>query len=174
MVDALIDGLNDYTTDERGDVGSWIRIACIRGLCTACMLTITNARHIPDFEAYLPPSKYHKAVSSILKQGVERLDHVRHEAGEAFGKLSHLSPPEVQEPGRWTVYQLDLIKEVFVREDEATSWIDGAWLFPKALQLLEISHYRQDILRGLVQSLGSKTDSTVQAAFFDNSHTHVR
>jgi len=27
LLDALQDGLEDYTIDERGDVGSWIRMA---------------------------------------------------------------------------------------------------------------------------------------------------
>jgi hypothetical protein len=46
-------------------------------------------------------------------------------------------------------------------------WNDGAWLFPRALHLLEIPEYRKDVLRGIVISIGSKTDSTVK------SHLHL-
>ena len=40
--------------------------------------------------------------------------------------------------------------------------MDGAWLFPRALHLLEIPEYRQNVLRGIVISIGSRTDSTVK------------
>jgi hypothetical protein len=40
-------------------------------------------------------------------------------------------------------------------------WKDGVRLFPKAVRLLDIPHYRKSVLAGLVLSLGSKTESTV-------------
>ena len=52
-------------------------------------------------------------------------------------------------------------------ETEQMGWNDGAWLFPRALHLLEIPEYRKDVLRGIVISIGSRTDSTVK------SHLHL-
>jgi hypothetical protein len=56
-------------------------------------------------------------------------------------------------------------------------WNDGAWLFPRALHLLEIPEYRKDVLRGIVISIGSRTDSTVKSHFFafatDRIFSHV-
>lgn len=44
---------------------------------------------------------------------------------------------------------------------ETIGWNEGAWLFPKAVRLLDIKQYRQPILKGLVLSASTKTDSTV-------------
>lgn len=51
---------------------------------------------------------------------------------------------------------------VSLSETEQIGWSDGAWLFPRALRLLEIPEYRMDVLRGIVISIGSRTDSTVK------------
>ena len=54
---------------------------------------------------------------------------------------------------------------VLLSETEQLGWNDGAWLFPRALHLLEIPEYRKDVLRGIVISIGSRTDSTVRSHF---------
>lgn len=46
---------------------------------------------------------------------------------------------------------------------ETIGWNEGAWLFPKAVRLLDIKQYRLPILKGLVLSASTKTDSTVSA-----------
>ena len=51
------------------------------------------------------------------------------------------------------------------RDEEVTDWNEGQWLFPRAVRILEISAYRKPVLRGLVLSVGSKTDSTVNLSF---------
>ena len=45
--------------------------------------------------------------------------------------------------------------------EEIIGWNEGAWLFPKVVRLLDIKQYRQSILKGLVLSASTKTDSTV-------------
>jgi len=160
LFDALLSGLDDYTIDERGDVGSWIRIVCIQGLTSTSELLFREARSIPDFHSYFPPQKYHAAIAGILKQGVERLDNVRQQAGACFIKFLTLSLPSVSGGDRWRLPGLTLLHKLFPSETEQIGWNDGAWLFPRALHLLEIPEYRKHILRGLVISIGSKTDST--------------
>ncbi|KAJ7459837.1 TBCD protein [Mycena latifolia] len=160
LLDAMLHGLEDYTIDERGDVGSWIRIACLRGLTAFCTILMPHASKLPEFEQYFPSAKYHGIVGGILKQGVERLDNVRQDAGECFQVLVRLAPPEVRNGHEWAPKNLPLLRELFISETELMGWKDGAWLFPKAVRLLEISHYRQPVLAGLVLSLGSKTEST--------------
>ena len=41
-------------------------------------------------------------------------------------------------------------------------WNDGNWLFPRAVQLLDIERYRDQVLAGIVLSASTKTDSTVR------------
>ncbi|KAK0503901.1 TBCD protein [Armillaria luteobubalina] len=159
LFDALLNGLEDYTIDERGDVGSWIRMACVRGLTSVSEILISNARTIKRFDDYLTPSKYHLAVIGILKQGVERLDNVRQDAGECILRLLRLPLPDVKDAERWQLPSCGLLVELFASGTESVSWSDGHWLFPRAVRLLEIEEYRQPVLKGLVISLGSKTDS---------------
>jgi hypothetical protein len=87
LFDALLVGLDDYSTDERGDVGSWIRIACVQGLATFSEILLTMPAAADTLEEYLPATRFHVAAAGILKQGVERLDNVRQQAGEQFYRL---------------------------------------------------------------------------------------
>ncbi|KAG7443080.1 TBCD protein [Guyanagaster necrorhizus] len=159
LFDALLGGLEDYTIDERGDVGSWIRMACVRGLTSVSEILISNASTINRFDDYLPPSKYHLAVIGILKQGVERLDNVRQDAGECILRLLRLPVPDVKDSERWQLPSCGLLVELFASGTESVGWSDGYWLFPRAVRLLEIEEYRQPVLTGLIMSLGSKTDN---------------
>ncbi|KAJ7644104.1 TBCD protein [Roridomyces roridus] len=160
LLDTMLHGLEDYTIDERGDVGSWIRMACLRGLTASCEIILPRAHTLPAFAAYFPADKYHSVVAGILKQGVERLDNVRQVAGECLYALLRLAPPDVRNGHEWAPENLDILRELFCGESELTGWKDGARLFPKAVRLLDITRYRHSVLAGLVLSLGSKTEST--------------
>ncbi|KAF8208916.1 TBCD protein [Mycena galopus ATCC 62051] len=166
LLDALLKGLEDYTIDERGDVGSWVRIACLRGLTAVCEILMPNAGTVlaTSFDGYFPAAKYHGIVAGVLKQGVERLDNVRQDAGECFQALLRQALPDVRNGNRedWAPKGLPLLRELFASETETEviGWKDGARLFPKAVRLLDISAYRPSVLAGLVLSLGSKTEST--------------
>ncbi|KIK69557.1 hypothetical protein GYMLUDRAFT_79682 [Collybiopsis luxurians FD-317 M1] len=159
LFDALLDGLDDYSVDERGDVGSWIRIACVKGLGTMAKTLITRAHDIQNFESYLPAVKYQDSIRGILKQGVERLDNVRQESGRTFLKLLSLPPPDINRSDQWTVQNSDLMRRLFIT-DEEIEWNDASWLFPRAVQTLEVEAYRKSVLLGLITSVGSLTDST--------------
>lgn len=115
LYDALLDGLNDYTTDERGDVGSIVRISCIRGLSTVTELLIGHSHHLPGLDTYFPADRYHLAVSAILKQGVERLDQVRREAGSCFLRLLYLPLPAVEDARQWEIEDRTFLQELFPR-----------------------------------------------------------
>ena len=92
----MIKGLDDYTTDARGDVGSWVRIACVRGLAGSAALLLAHAPRLgAPFAAYLPAPRFHAAVAGILKQGVERLDNVRQAAGEQLRALQLEQPAQI-------------------------------------------------------------------------------
>lgn len=115
LQDALLDGLTDYTSDERGDVGSWVRIACVKGLTTFAETMFGHARELPNFPEYFPASRYHDAVGGILKQGVERLDNVRQQAGECFLRLLRLQLPQVTHAEEWQIQGAENMKKLFLR-----------------------------------------------------------
>lgn len=123
MYGALQAGLADYTMDERGDVGSWIRMVCIKGLADVAELFLTNAPRIPNFADYLPAKDYQRAVGGILKQGVERLDNVRQQAGHHFLRLLVLHLPDVPDIAQWRIHGESFMKELFLR------YVPGILLF---------------------------------------------
>ena len=64
LLEALFDATNDYSTDARGDVGSWVR--------AAAMKTLTS------FVLYLDLPKVYleKVIAVLLKQCCERIDSI--------------------------------------------------------------------------------------------------
>ncbi|KAF8194167.1 TBCD protein, partial [Pholiota molesta] len=150
FLDALLVALDDYTIDERGDIGSWARIASIQGLTTISGF----------FSKYLSPEKYRSIAAGLLKQGVERLDNVRQTAGVCFVTLLNTPLPSIPGADRWRLPALPLLQELFLNSTEDVGWNDGTWLFPRAMRLLEIPEYRKPVLSGIVLSVGSRTDST--------------
>jgi hypothetical protein len=109
-----LEGLEDYTLDERGDVGSWIRMVCIRGLTAFAEILFSKSSSLPRFAEYLPGSKYHAAVSGILRLGVERLDNVRQTAGEHISRLLVLPLPAVADSRLWQIEGETLMKNLFL------------------------------------------------------------
>lgn len=175
MFDALCAGLGDYTTDERGDVGSWIRMACIAGLTVFAEVLPRACGDAGALAGYLPPERYHLAVAGVLKQGVERLDNVRACAGTHVRRLMDIEPLG----DAWRLEKERLLRELFLRwivlpprsyrgvhlsasDTENVRWSDGDWLYPRAVRLLEIKRYRTAVLDGIVISVASKTDHTVR------------
>ena len=101
--------------DERGDVGSWIRTACIKGLATVSAQLFANSNVLPNLHEYLPSPMYHEAVGGILKQGVERLDNVRQEAGQSFISLLRTALPSGLLGDPWRIAGEAMMKSLFLR-----------------------------------------------------------
>jgi hypothetical protein len=110
VIRSLVNGLKDYSIDERGDVGSWIRIACIQSLGNIYDLA-SNASANP--EAWFPASLLDEGFAGILKQGVERLDNVRHEAGVCVVKV--LERSRVAPIPFWKIDGLSLLLKLFIQ-----------------------------------------------------------
>jgi hypothetical protein len=87
-------GLADYTSDRRGDVGSWVRMAAIRSFRTTLLQYSRDLLILKAPEQWIPPSVVQSAVSGILKQSAERLDNVRLVAVETLLELSSAKLPK--------------------------------------------------------------------------------
>lgn len=107
---SFLDGLEDYTIDERGDVGSWVRIACIQGLSESVLLLLESS--VPDPEQWIHPDTYHQIWKGLLKQGAERLDNMRAEVGRQVVKLLTMLESR-QTQGNWMPYGFSLMHELF-------------------------------------------------------------
>ncbi|KAG2129100.1 TBCD protein [Suillus clintonianus] len=166
VLDALDSGLDDYTMDERGDVGSWVRMACIQGLASIFEDLFRVSGSTPGFASYLPAQRYHSVIARILRQGVERLDNVRQIAGHCLLRLFRIPLPSVPHQEEWRIKGSELMMKLFLNDtsDAMTSWSVGEWLFPKAVELLRVQEYRQPLLTGLIHSVGARTGSTHRPA----------
>ncbi|KAG8910157.1 hypothetical protein FRC01_006494, partial [Tulasnella sp. 417] len=165
IYETLIGGLLDYTTDQRGDVGSWIRMACIRGLVDITLLSFDLAEKLQPLEEWIPPSLFEKAISGTLKQAAERLDNVRLVAIEQIIRLVENTTPEATNREKWTIKGREVLQQELIDgADEMKTWADGSWLFPKLVRLLGEPAYMEDLLLGFVLSIGSRGEGVTQPA----------
>jgi hypothetical protein len=66
-----------------------------------------------QFQAYLPSEKFHAIVAGVLKQGMEKLDNVRQEAGLCVMKFLNMNLPEGAQLDRWRLHGLGLLRQLF-------------------------------------------------------------
>lgn len=74
-------GLTEYTQDNRGDIGAWVREASMLGLQT---LTLLLTKHHPET---LTEEIILKVSTGIVQQSVEKIDRTRALAGKVFYNL---------------------------------------------------------------------------------------
>jgi len=97
--DALLVALEDYSTDNRGDVGSWAReAAAVAGV----ELLFSIASNRPDLLAQIKTSSAPNFLAKVARLTVERIGRVREAAGRCLRRLfensttiSALNPPLV-------------------------------------------------------------------------------
>lgn len=183
----LITGLEDYTTDQRGDVGSWIRLACMRSLgdLVACF----HERAARDARtANLSDGLLLQVVSAIARLLCERIDGVRQEAARTFLQMYR----RIDEPAETNLQSVAalpsgrLVHEIFFSAVKRPVFPGPArqsatpnkepllptnadlrspnWLFPRAVRLLAVPALRASLLRGLVQTIGSHTELSLRVA----------
>jgi hypothetical protein len=80
---SLPHGLDDYTSDQRGDVGSFIRIASIRG----SVALVSSILASPRPEEWMTREEFRAVLGKLVKLGAERIDGVRKVAGEGLKLL---------------------------------------------------------------------------------------
>jgi tubulin-specific chaperone D len=90
-------------------------MVCIQGLTTFSITLFKQSATLVDFNKYIPFERYHAAIAGILKQGVERLDNVRQQAGDCLKILLKSALPEVKDAESWQIRGLDMLKKLFLR-----------------------------------------------------------
>ncbi|OBS57196.1 hypothetical protein A6R68_11679 [Neotoma lepida] len=149
---ALLDCMNDYTTDSRGDVGAWVREAAMTSLMD---LTLLLAQTEPVLiEAHI----CERVMCCVAQQASEKIDRFRAHAARVFLTLLHFdSPPIPHVPHRRE------LESLFPRSDVASvNWNAPSQAFPLITQLLGLPIYRYHVLLGLAVSVGGLTESTVR------------
>lgn len=85
IVASLLACLSDYTTDQRGDVGSWIRVAALRALggVVGCAGGLPPATAL----ALVDQDVFERVIGGMVRLGVEKLEPVRAASAGALRDL---------------------------------------------------------------------------------------
>lgn len=78
VFDCLLKALEEYTKDNRGDIGAWVREASMNALYSI----LTTCPH-----QYLKPDIVHSIMLGFIQQAVEKIDRTRGLAGKLFSNL---------------------------------------------------------------------------------------
>ncbi|XP_018409145.1 PREDICTED: tubulin-specific chaperone D [Nanorana parkeri] len=148
----LLDCMNDYTTDSRGDVGTWVREAAMGSLMDVTLLLVGSE---PDL---IGEDFCRRMMCAIAQQSAEKIDRFRAHAGSVFlGLLYQDNPPVPHIPHR------EELERIFPRSQAGSlNWNAPSQAFPRITQLLGLPTYRYCVLLGLTVSVGGLTESTVR------------
>ncbi|NXK93856.1 TBCD protein, partial [Formicarius rufipectus] len=148
----LLNGVTDYTTDSRGDVGGWVREAAMTGLMELTLLLVQN-------EAQLVSANIcQQMMCWLAQQAAEKIDKFRAHAGSVFLTLLHFDQPPVPH-----IPHRQELERIFPRsEKEALNWNAASEAFPRITQLLALPTYQYFVLLGLSVSVGGLTETTLR------------
>ncbi|KAI9499220.1 tubulin folding cofactor D C terminal-domain-containing protein [Zychaea mexicana] len=149
--------LADYSTDQRGDVGSWVRSASME--CLQCLLPLIariDATSPPE-TCFLTTTGITRVIAALLKQSVERIDRVRDCAGTVLCDL--LYTKSTKNPVLLDIPNREML-EKYITSD--ISWSSPADLYPVMTHILSAEPYRFELLTGLISSAGGLTESLVR------------
>ncbi|KAL5728185.1 hypothetical protein ACHQM5_001298 [Ranunculus cassubicifolius] len=152
VMQTLLKSLTDYSVDNRGDVGSWVREASMDGL-ERCTYILCNRHAQPLFDESLATN----LVGGLLKQSVEKMDKLRIAAIKTLKRI--LINGKIFVP--CIPHRKSLEKAVAVRDD--LEWGVPAFSYPRLVRLIKFSCYSRYVLSGLVISVGGLQESLRKA-----------
>ncbi|WWD08947.1 hypothetical protein V865_007062 [Kwoniella europaea PYCC6329] len=149
ILQSFLQGLGDYTTDQRGDVGSWVRVQSL--------ISIGNVLSTLDPQLNLVSEEtFDDLIGRIIKQGVEKLESVRGEAARTLAKF--------REAG-WKWEGMDGMKmNLRQLENDGFRYVDQKEWFTSSMPILQ-TKYREQLIAGLILTVGSQVITLSNAAF---------
>ena len=169
---AYIGSMDDYNTDQRGDVGSKCRLAAMNGLVKLAIITSgqqqDNSITGEVITDYFSTELCARITGMILKQLAEKLDFVRSEAARCLLLfLNEESPTKI-----YVAKRQDLIDALAIssgsndglpnNNENYTNWADPLITFPIVMKAADISEYFGYVISGLILSVGGLTKSVTQ------------
>ncbi|PKI84620.1 hypothetical protein MVES1_001867 [Malassezia vespertilionis] len=142
-------GLTDFTTDQRGDVGSWVRSACISAL--EDMVQTMRVSKMPIHHALM-----RTICVGMVPCVMERIDTLRATACSALGTIAAHAADDEGVPARGIVCAALGATPAIYR--------DARTAYPMVMPFLEIDSYRASILPTLAKTIGSRSESVVKDA----------
>ncbi|KAG2186104.1 hypothetical protein INT43_002542 [Umbelopsis isabellina] len=156
----LLKNLEDYSTDQRGDVGSWVREESMK--CLGLVVPIVTQLERPNLNGmeevvYISVESHTQIIGKVLKQASERIDRTRVCAGQTLETILQCLCPDEQSlfiiPGQ--AHLNDIISKHL-------DWTSPADVYPLLVPLIAVKEYRYEILTGLVTSAGSRSESLLR------------
>lgn len=148
IFDCFLAGLEEYTSDNRGDIGAWVREASMKGLYPLSIMCAA----LP----VLDPELMHRIMCGLARQSVEKIDRTRGLAGKLFCMLVHHSDPSLPH-----IKRHDELKTIFPENPETILWLFADNTFPLFCSLLQFEEYSSTIILGLTASTGQLSESLV-------------
>lgn len=143
-LEVVFQAMDDYNTDHRGDVGSWVRCAAMESLriLVSTLVKESCKQNITDF---ISEPLMVRVVGYMMRNAVERISRVRETAAQNLKLL--LDIPEIDIP------LAEQLSQIVASEDGITQFgtADG---IPKMAHFLDTRQYQFPVLEGLVASLG--------------------
>lgn len=174
VMDSLFKALDDYSTDNRGDVGSWIREAAMDGLerCTYILckrdsfnqekrssLQLEKSDDSSDvLNSYFDATLANNLVGGIVKQAVEKMDKLRESAARILKRLLYNKTTSVPH-----IPHREFLEHI-VPDEAELKWGVPTVSYPRFVQLLKVSCYSKYVVSGLVISIGGLQDSLRKAS----------
>ncbi|XP_057805540.1 tubulin-folding cofactor D [Salvia miltiorrhiza] len=175
VMDSLFKALDDYSTDNRGDIGSWVREAAMDGLerCTyilckrdslnqekASSLQLEKSYGSRDdhFSSYFDATLANNLVGGVVKQAVEKMDKLRESAARILQRLLYNKTTYVPH-----IPHREILEHIVPNEAEL-KWGVPTFSYPRFVQLLKVSCYSKFVVSGLVISIGGLQDSLRKAS----------
>ncbi len=138
LCDTIIVGLSDYTNDQRGDVGSLLRIQSLEAVHAVKTLGPSESWHAALMSRLLP---------HVVRLAFEKLSKVRYLAWNCLKDCWESEFESISLAGR-VLLQVDVSNEAY---------------FKRLMPLMQVKTLRDEILVGLSSSIGGGTDDVCRA-----------
>ncbi|KAH6593687.1 hypothetical protein BASA61_004210 [Batrachochytrium salamandrivorans] len=161
IISTLLAGTEDYSTDSRGDVGSWIREASIHGLVQVLTLVSlieseASSNIGKPILSAIDSSTRRDIVANLCLQSVEKIDRLRGAAGVALHSLLW-EHPTLDFPSRDAM-------QCAIPLDLQINWLNTKEVYPLMSKIMCIDDYANSVLLGIIVSIGGLTESLVRSA----------
>jgi hypothetical protein len=158
---AIMSAFGDYATDNRGDVGSWVREAAMEG--SEQLVRIEQRRVVAGAETNQLRAMCAMLFPALVKQAVEKIDRVRGVAGAVLFRVLHGTSHEAG-ASTFDPFSPDLVPDhdalvMTMTSDKQINWAAPSESFPILLPLLSTTSYHFELFSGLAISIGGLTES---------------
>jgi len=163
--ESLLASMEDYNTDRRGDVGSWCRIAAMKGLVHLTLLAVSGEDDacevgVASKRLYFDEQRCTRVIGALLKQLSEKLDNVRLCAGTCLEKVLRSTDPILPHiPSR-----SELEDALGLEQRDHINWANPTVTFPMVMRSAYIGDMFEYVIAGMVISVGGLTESVTKSS----------